>query len=184
MRSLTAVSSSTRGVDCVARALSGPSSAPVRLSRGSRAPQVDCLWRSKDADAFTEGDREAIRSFVSEAVVDDPRWIGASTGNTADATAMAVAVWPVQRLDADLDAVMTALLNCALSNGNNTKAAAIILFQTLTQVGARGRRSCQSAAASWQKKLRRDDYEEAIRRPQPVRHLLNSSEHSQAVKAA
>lgn len=184
MRSLTAVSSSTREVDCDARALSGPASAPVRLSPGSRAPQADRLWRSKDADAFTDADREAIRSFVSAAVVDDPRWIGASTGNTADATAMAVAMWPVQRLDADLDAVMTALLNCALSNGNNTRAASIILFQTLTQVGARRKRSYKSVAASWQDKLRRDDYEEAIRRPQPVRHLLNGSEHSQAAKAA
>ncbi|MDA9479685.1 hypothetical protein XI03_35375 [Bradyrhizobium sp. CCBAU 65884] len=164
--------------------MSGPASAPVRLSPGPRATQVDRLWRSRDADAFTDADREAIRSFVSEAVVDDPRWIGASTGNIADATAMAVAVWPVQRLDADLDAVMTALLNCALSNGNNTKAASIILFQTLTQVGARGKRSYKSVAASWQNKLRRDDYEEAIRRPQPVRHLLNGSEHSQAAKAA
>jgi hypothetical protein len=97
---------------------------------------------------------------------------------------MVVAAWPVQRLDADLDAVITALLNCALSNGNNTKAAAIVLFQTLTQVGARGKGSCKSVAASWQNKLRRDDYEEAIRRPQPVRHLLNGSEQSQAAKAA
>jgi hypothetical protein len=181
MRSLTAVSLSTRQVDRDAR---GPSSAPLRLSPGSRTPQIDRLWRSKDADAFTEVDREAIRSFVSAAVVDDPRWIGASTGNTADATAMVVAAWPVQRLDADLDAMMTALLNCALSNGNNTKAAAIVLFQTLTQVGARGKRSCKSVATSWQNKLRRDDYEEAIRRPQPVRHLLNGSEQSQAAKAA
>ena len=79
---------------------------------------------------------------------------------------------------------MTALLNCTLSNSNNTKAAAIILFQTLTQVGAGCKRSCKSVAASWQNKLRRDDYEEAIRRPQPVRYVLNSSDHSQAVKAA
>lgn len=184
MRSLTAVSSSTRELDCDARALSGPSSAPVRLSSGPRATQVDRLWRSRDADAFTDSDREAIRSFASQAVVDDPRWIGASTGNTADATAMVVAAWPVQRLGADLDAMMTALLNCALSNGNNTKAAAIILFQTLTQVGARGKRSCKSVATSWQNKLRRDDYEEAIRRPQPVRHLVNIPEESQAAKAA
>jgi hypothetical protein len=80
--------------------------------------------------------------------------------------------------------MMTALLNCALSDGNNTKAAAVVLFQTLAQVGARGKRSCKSVAASWQNKLRRVDYEEAIRRPEPVRHLLNASEQSQAAKAA
>jgi hypothetical protein len=158
--------------------------APIRISAKTSRTSADRLWRSKEADAFTDTDREAIRSFVSEAVVDDPRWIGASTGNTADATAMVVAAWPVHRLDADLDAMMTALLSCALSNGNNTKAAAIVLFQTLTQVGARGKRSCKWVAASWQNKLRRDDYEDAIRRPQPVRHLLNGSEQSQAAKAA
>jgi|1185.fasta_scaffold132052_2 hypothetical protein len=158
--------------------------APIRFSAKTSCTSTDRLWRSKDADAFTDADREAIRSFVSQAIVDDPRWIGASTGNTADATALVVAAWPVQHLDADLDAMMTALLNCALSDGNNTKAAAVVLFQTLAQVGARGKRSCKSVAASWQNKLRRVDYEEAIRRPEPVRHLLNASEQSQAAKAA
>ena len=35
-----------------------------------------------------------------------------------------VQAWPVERFSAELDAVMTALLNCALSGGSNTKAAA------------------------------------------------------------
>jgi len=100
-------------------------------------------------------DDEAIRRFLSEAVIDDPRWIGASTGATADAAALVVAAWPVERFSAELDAVMTALLNCALSGGSNTKAAAVILFHTLAQLGARGVRSCKSPAGSWNEKLRR-----------------------------
>ncbi|OSI65604.1 hypothetical protein BSZ21_21035 [Bradyrhizobium canariense] len=160
--------------------------APILLSSESHPARAHRLWRRKDADEFTDADREAIRRFLSEAVVDDPRWIGASTGGTADAAALVVAAWPVEHLGADLDAVMTALLNCALSNGSNTKAAAIILFHTLAQLGARGVRSCKSPAASWNEKLRRDDYDQAIRRPQPVRNILKPDlpDENEATKAA
>lgn len=160
--------------------------APTLLSTQSHPTRADRLWRRKDADDFTDTDREAIRRFLSEAVVDDPRWIGASAGDTADAAALVVAAWPVERLDVDLDAAMTALLDCALSNGRNTKAAAVIVFHTLAQLGARGVRSCKSPAASWHAKLRRDDYEQAIRRPQPVRHILTSDlpDENEATKAA
>ncbi|MET4198640.1 hypothetical protein [Bradyrhizobium sp. LA6.12] len=146
--------------------------APIHLSPDAHPARADRLWRRKDADDFTDADREAIHHFLSQAVVDDPRWIAASTGDTAEATALVVAAWPVQRLNAELDALMTALLNCALSNGNNTKAAAVILFHTLAQLGVRGLRSCKSPAASWNSKLRRDEYEQAIRRPEPVRNIL------------
>ncbi|MBR0764412.1 hypothetical protein [Bradyrhizobium japonicum] len=158
--------------------------ATICLSPETRPARADRLWRRKDAEDFTDADREAIRRFVSEAVVDDPRWIGASTGNIADAAALVVAAWPAQRFDAELDVLMTGLLNCALSNGNNTKAAAVVLYHTLAQLGAHGKRSCKSAAASWHNKLRSYDYEEAIRRPQPVRHLLNVLDQSQAAEAA
>ena len=182
MRSLKTVTGAAPEADC--GALASPPSAPIRLSSELHAGRADRLWRRKDAYDFTDTDREAIRRFLSEAVVDDPRWVGASAGDTADAAALVVAAWPVERLDADLDALMTALLNCALSNGNNPKAAAIILFHTLAQLGTRGVRSCKSPVASWSNKLRRDEYEEAIRRPQPVRHLLNGPDQSQAAKAA
>jgi hypothetical protein len=184
MRSLKVTTGAAREADC--DALASPPSAPIRLSPELRPSRADRLWRRKDADDFTDTDREAIRRFLAGAVVDDPRWIGASTGDTADAAALVVAAWPVERLDADLDAVMTALLNCALSNGNNTKAAAIILFHTLAQLGARGIRSCKSPAASWNEKLRRDEYEQAIRRPHPVRNILKRdlSDENEATKAA
>jgi len=158
-------------------------SAPILLFPKSYPGHVDSLWRRKDADDFTDADRDAIRRFLSEAVVDDPRWIGASTGDTADAAALVVAAWPVERLDSELDALMTALLNCALSNSSNTKAAAVILFHTLAQLGARGVRSCESPAKSWHAKLRRDEYEGAIRRPEPVRRILTSDAPDQ-IKAA
>jgi len=96
-----------------------------------------------------------------------------------------VAAWPVERFSAELDAVMTALLNCALSGGSNTKAAAVILFHTLAQLGARGVRSCKSPAGSWNEKLRRLDYEQAIRPPQPVRNILKPDlPDNEATKAA
>lgn len=160
--------------------------APILLSTESRPTGADRLWRRKDADDFTDSDRAAIRRFLSEAVVDNPRWIGASTGATADAAALVVAAWPVEHVGVELDALMTALLNCALSNGSNTKAAAIILFHTLTQLGARGVQSCKSPAVSWNDKLRRDDYEQAIRRPLPVRNILKPDllEENEATEAA
>lgn len=160
--------------------------APILLSTQCRPTGADRLWRRKDADDFTDADREAIRRFLSEAVIDDPRWIGASTGATGDAAALVVAAWPVERFSAELDAVMTALLNCALSGGSNTKAAAVILFHTLAQLGARGVRSCKSPAGSWNEKLRRLDYEQAIRHPQPVRNILKPDlpDKNEAMKAA
>lgn len=160
--------------------------APILLSTQCRPTGADRLWRRKDADDFTDADREAIRRFLSEAVIDDPRWIGASTGATGDAAALVVAAWPVERFSAELDAVMTALLNCALSGGSNTKAAAVILFHTLAQLGARGVRSCKSPAGSWNEKLRRLDYEQAIRHPQPVRNILKPDlpDKNEATKAA
>jgi len=156
---------------------------PVLLFPESRPARVDRLWRRKCAEDFTDGDRDAIRRFVSQAVVDQPRWIGASAGNTADAAALVVGAWPVRRIDADLDAVMTALLSCALSNGSNTKAAAVVLFHTLAQLGARGVRSCKSPAASWHAKLRHDEYEGAMHHTEPVRRILTSNVPDQ-IKAA
>src|SRR5579871_2404190 len=157
--------------------------APIQLSTESRPMGASRLWRSKGADDFTDADRETIRGFLSEAVVDDPRWIGASTGDAADAAALVVAAWPVQRLDSELDALMTALLNCALSNSSNTKAAAVILFHTLAQLGARGVRTCKLVSGSWHAKLRRREYEGAIRHPEPVRCILTSEVPDQ-IKAA
>ncbi len=160
--------------------------APILLSPQSRRTGADRLWRRKDADDFTDADREAIRRFLAEAVVDDPRWIGASNGVTADAAALVVAAWPAEHLGAEFDALMTALLNCALSSGGNTKAAAVILFHTLAQLGARGVWSCKSPATSWNEKLRRYDYEQAVRRPHPVRSILKPDlpVENEATKAA
>ena len=129
----------------------------------------DVLWRTTHPNNFTDADCDAVRRFIARTTIDHPRWIGAQGGVAADAVALVVAEWPIAKTGARIDALLTALLNVALVDGN--KAAKLTLFHTLAQLGHRGMRSCARMAASWNLKLRHDDYERRIRRPYPLRRI-------------
>jgi hypothetical protein len=144
----------------------------------------DVLWRTTHPNNFTGADCDAIRRFLARTTIDHPRWVGAQAGVAADAVALVVAERPIAKTNARIDALMTALLYATLSDEN--KAAELTIFHTLAQLGHRSIRSCAGLAASWNLKLRHDDYERRIRHPYPLRRILpeEQREHTLALPLA
>ena len=104
------------------------------------------LWRTMEAETFDETTVVVMREALSTiAIIDEPTWRAAATGDAAAATGLALRLHPDRAAPIAFDLVMTSVAACA-AEGN--AAACLVMSRVLPRRRGAGKKDAR-LATSW-----------------------------------
>jgi hypothetical protein len=116
-----------------------------RSVRGETTPPLR-WWRTIPADAFDDSTARILREAIAViAIIDEPTWHAAASGQVAAAVGLALRLNPQRTSAALYDLIMTALLACA---AEGDAAACLAMAHALRRSPGAGRSEAK-LATSW-----------------------------------